>query len=94
MDTATFADDDTTAMTRFEAKYEELKKGMAIFPALSRAASDSAGMFVLTLPALDSALVIGYEDLEGQLNYYSYTMVGARANASFFLDMSRGECHY
>ena len=94
MDTATFADEDTAAMTRFEDKYERLKKGMTGFPALSRAVSDSVGMFVLTVPALDSAMVIGYEDMEDELFYFSYTMVRARTSSSFFLDMSRGECHY
>jgi hypothetical protein len=94
MDTAVFADDDTAAMTRFEDKFERLKRGMAVLPALSRATSDSVGRFVLTVPSLDGALVIGYEDMEDELNYFSYTMVKARTSSSFFLDMSRGECRY
>jgi hypothetical protein len=94
MDTAVFVDGDTAYMTRFETKYAQLVGLVTSSTALARATSDSIGTFALSVAALDSALVIGYRDSEDMPNYYSYRMVGARANSTFYLDMSRGDCHY
>lgn len=94
MDTAVYVDGDTAYMTRFEAKYADLVNLTTNATALARATSDSTGNFALSVTALDSALVIGYRDSEDMPNYYSYRMVGARANSTFYLDMSRGDCHY
>ena len=94
MDTAVYVDGDTAYMTRFEAKYAQLVNLAMTSTALARATSDSAGNFALSVTAVDSALVVGYRDSEDMPNYYSYRIVGARANSTFYLDMSRGECHY
>ena len=94
MDTAVFNDDDTLAMPRFEAKYMRLVELATTSTALVRTASDSIGKFSLSLPPIDSVLVFGYAETEDVSFYYSYRMIAARANASFYLDMSRGECHY
>ena len=94
MDTAVFANSDTAALTRFSAKYDQLISLVATSTALARTASDTTGSFVMSIAAMDSAVVIGYKDIEGDLNYYSYRMVGARSNSSFYLDMSGGECYF
>jgi hypothetical protein len=80
--------------TRFSAKYEQLVSLVAASTALARTTSDTTGNFVVSFAAMDSAVVVGYKEIEGDLNYYSYRMVGARANSSFFLDMSGGECYF
>lgn len=94
MDTAVFADADTAAMTRFGSKYAQLIGLVTNSTALARTTSNSTGDFTLSVTTIDSALVVGYEDVEDEPNYYSYRMVGGRANNTFFLDMSRGVCHY
>jgi hypothetical protein len=94
MDTASFVDGDTAAMTRFGSKYSQLVGLVTTSTALARATSSSTGDFSLTFAALDSALVVGYADVEDEPYYYSYGMVGGRANSVFALDMSRGVCHY
>lgn len=94
MDTAVFVNSDTAAITRFSAKYDQLVNLVATSTALARTTSDSAGTFVVSFAAMDSAVIVGYKEIEGDLNYYSYRMVGARVNSSFFLDMSRGECYF
>ena len=94
MDTATFVDADTAAMTRFGAKYVQLIGLIGTSTALARTTSNPAGDFSVAVPAADSVLVVGYEAVEDEPYYYSYRMVGARANTSFFLDMSRGSCQY
>ena len=94
MDTAVFADADTSAITRFGSKYTQLIGMVTSSTALARTTSNSTGDFTLSIGAIDSALVVGYRDVEDEPNYYSYRMVGGRANTTFFLDMSRGVCHY
>lgn len=93
MDKETFADGDTAAFTRFDAQYSEL---MTLVNRTHQMAplgiSGSDGAFSFTVKAVDSVLVIGYEDMEDATYYYSYAVVPARSNASFVLDMSRGTC--
>lgn len=92
MDKATFADGDTAAMTRFEAQYSELMTLVNRTHQMAQGTSGADGKFSYTVKAVDSVLVVGYEDLEDAPYYYSYASVPARSNASFVLDMSRGTC--
>jgi hypothetical protein len=94
MDTAVFVDSDTAAVTRFGSKYTQLIGMVMSSTALARTTSNATGDFTLSIASIDSALVVGYEDVEDEPNYYTYRMVGGRANTTFFLDMSRGVCHY
>ena len=87
MDTAVFVDGDTAAMTRFGSQYSQLVGLVTASTALARATSSSTGDFSLTIAALDSALVVGYADVEDEPYYYTYRMVGGRANSVFALDM-------
>jgi hypothetical protein len=94
MDTTDFVDADLAAMARFTAKYSELVALVATSRALARTTTDSAGEFSLSVPTRDSVLVVAYQLTEDEPNYYSHRLIPGRANGSFVLDMSRGECHY
>ena len=82
MDTTEFVDADLAAMAGFTPKYSDLVRLVPTSHALARATSDSAGEFSLSVSALDSVLVVGYELTEDEPNYYSHLMVKGRANAS------------
>jgi hypothetical protein len=94
MDTAAFADNDTSAMTRQEIRYARLVDLAARSSALARATTDTTGSFTLHIAAVDSVLVFGYAESEDEMLYYSYRIVGGRASSSFYLDMSGGQCRY
>jgi len=59
---------------------------------LARATSSSSGTFQVSIAPVDSVLVFGYAYDEDVPFLYSYMTVSGRANLSFTLDMSRGDC--
>lgn len=90
MDTATFPD--STAMGQFIANYNQMVSLTNSSTAIARTTSGSTGAFTINTSPVDSVLVVGYANSEGQPAYYSYKMVGGRGSSSFVLDMSRGDC--
>jgi len=90
MDTATFPD--STAMAQFIANYNQMVSLTNSSTAIARTTSGSNGAFSINTSPVDSVLIVGYANNEGQPAYYSYKMVGGRASSSFVLDMSRGDC--
>ncbi len=90
MDTATFPD--SVAMARFSTKYDQMVSLTNSSTALVRTTSGSTGAFTVSISPIDSVLIVGFADDEGQPFYYNHKTVGGRSNASFVLDMSRGDC--
>lgn len=90
MDTATFPD--STAMQQFITNYNQMVSLTNSSTAIARTTSGSTGAFSINTSPVDSVLIVGYANDEGQPAYYSYKMVGGRASSSFVLDMSRGDC--
>lgn len=60
--------------------------------ALARATSSTTGAFQVSIAPVDSVLVFGYAHDQDVPFLYSYMKIGGRANFSFTLDMSRGDC--
>ncbi len=92
MDTASFADDDAAAMGRFFAQYSQMVALDTTTVALARATSDAQGSFTLSVPPVDSVLIVGYEEMEDRPTFYSYARIIGQSNQSFVLDMSREGC--
>lgn len=90
MDTATFPD--SVAMAQFTTKYDQMVSLTNSSTALVRTTSASTGAFSVSISPIDSVLIVGFADNEGQPFYYNYKILGGRSNASFVLDMSRGDC--
>jgi hypothetical protein len=90
MDTATFPD--SVAMAQFTTKYNQMVSLTNSSTALVRTTSGSTGAFSVSISPIDSVLIVGFANDEGQPFYYNYKIVCGRSNASFVLDMSRGDC--
>lgn len=92
MDQATFPAGDYTVMSKFETQYSQMIALVNSTNALARGTSAANGAFSLSVTAVDSVLVVGYEAMEDEPYYYSYKTIAGRSNISFALDMSRGTC--
>ena len=90
MDTASSSD--SAGMAQFDAKYVQMVSLTNSSTALARVTSGSDGAFTVSISPVDSVLIVGFADNEGQPFYYSYGIVGGRSSHSIVLDMSRGDC--
>jgi hypothetical protein len=90
MDTLRIPDTDPSALDRFLAQYSQMLVLDTTTTPLARATSASNGAFSLGIPPTDSVLVVGYEDVEDQPFFYSYTVIPGRSSLNFILDMSPG----
>jgi hypothetical protein len=90
MDTLSIPDTDPRAFDRFLAQYSQMLVLDTTTTPLARATSASNGAFSLSIPPTDSVLVVGYEDVEDQPFFYSYTVIPGRSSLNFILDMSPG----
>jgi hypothetical protein len=90
MDTTSASNE--AAMVQFITKYRQMISLTNSSTALARVTSDSTGKFSVSISPVDSVLIVGFADNEGQPSYYNYKIVGGRASSAFVLDMSRGDC--
>lgn len=94
LDTVSFADDNADAMPLFDSTYTQLMGLIETSTALARGTSNSVGAFSFSVPARDSILVVGHQEVEDEPFYYGYAMVNGQTSAQFALDMSRGACNH
>lgn len=90
MDTVTWVGDGVESMARWEPMFGRMLDLLASSTPLARDTTSETGAFRLTVPSMDSVLVIAEASEDDP--YFAYKMVGARSNLAFELDMSRGDC--
>lgn len=74
-------------------QFGELLVKLAVGRPASRTVTDSLGRFNLTVPAMDSALVLAYDhNNDADPLPYVYELLGARRDTTILLDMSGGQC--
>jgi hypothetical protein len=77
-----------------DSLYSTLLSQVNSTTALARATSNTSGAFQVSIAPVDSVLVFGYAHDQDVPFLYSYKTVSGRANLSFTLDMSRGDCSH
>jgi hypothetical protein len=87
-----FASDDSAGVSHWNSEYVLLERLFTTATALAIDSTSSTGSYSLTVPSMDSVLVLGFTEVEDEPSYYQYKMLGARSNVSFLLDMSKGGC--
>ena len=75
-----------------DSLYSQILSQVNSTTALARTTSSSTGVFHVTIAPVDSVLVFGYTFDQDTPMLYSYMKVAGRANLTFTLDMSRGDC--
>jgi hypothetical protein len=87
-----FERDDSAGVSRWNSSYTELESLLRSSTPLARDSTSSTGSFSLTVPSSETVLLLGFGEQEDETSYYQYRIVGALANVSVVLDMSRGAC--
>jgi hypothetical protein len=87
-----FALNDNAGIKRWNSDYDQLKSLFTTATALGVDSTSSTGSYSLTVPSMDSVLVLGFTEREDEDSYFRYQMVGARSNVSLLLDMRWGGC--
>lgn len=87
-----FGLDDEAGVSRWNSDYAKLKTLWTTAAPLAHDSTSQSGRYSLTVPLMDSVLVLGFTEVEDEIYYYQYRMVGARSNVSLLLDMSKGGC--
>ena len=80
------------APANWNAAYEQLKSLWGSTRALTHDSTSSMGNFSMTVPSMDSVLILTFAEVEDANAYYQYQVVGGRANISLLFDMSGGGC--
>jgi hypothetical protein len=86
--------DDATANRQFDALESVMQNMIVNTPAILRRTSAPDGTFSIFISAVDSVLVVGYENMEDEPYVYDYKIMPAVTDMSFILDMSRGQCGF
>jgi hypothetical protein len=80
------------ASANWNSAYNQLKSLWGTTTALTHDSTSSTGSFSLTIPSMDSVLVLTFAEVEDANAYYQYEMVGARSSQSLLFDMSGAGC--
>lgn len=80
------------APANWNSAYEQLKSLWGSATALTHDSTSSTGTFSLTVPSMDSVLILTFAEVEDANAYYQYQVVGGRSNVSLLFDMSGGGC--
>jgi hypothetical protein len=91
-DTVTFFSESAASRAQANAEYDQIKSLFTTAKALSVDSTSTAGSYSLTVPSMDSVLVLGFEEREDVPEYYQYHMVSGRSNVSLPFDMGGGQC--
>jgi hypothetical protein len=92
LDTLTFFSGPPASRARWNSEYDQLTSLFTTATALALDSTSSTGNYSMTVPSMDSVLILGFEQREDMPEYYQYHMVGGRSNVSVLFDMAGGEC--
>jgi hypothetical protein len=91
-DTLTYFSGPPASRARANEEYDQLARLFTTATALALDSTSSTGSYSLTVPSMDSVLILGFEEREDVPEYYQYYMVSGRSNVSVLFDMAGGAC--
>jgi hypothetical protein len=92
LDTLTISDSDNTSFGTYSTNFDQMLATDTTSTALARASSSTTGAVTLTIPQVDSVLLVGYAFVEHDPFYYGYILTPGDAAGSFTIDMAHGHC--